>query len=201
MLNFDSPATLPEKIRTPRLVLRRQRAEDAAAIKEAVDASLELLKASVAWAQSAPTPVEALAAQLVDASADFDAGVTWSYNICDANEQRVLGAVAIERAESALVLIVGANAFETGYWLRADSLGQGFATEATAALVNAALNDLRADRVAICHDPVNASSGGVPRRLGFRCLGIVSSAALPGRQAADGSERAESVVWVLEAQA
>lgn len=39
---------LPDRIRTSRLVLRRQRATDAYLVKEAIDASLEHLKASVA---------------------------------------------------------------------------------------------------------------------------------------------------------
>jgi ribosomal-protein-serine acetyltransferase len=128
-------------------------------------------------------------------------GEAWTYTILDAAETRVLGGAGLEPAEPALVALVGPDTVETGYWLRADATGQGFATEATAALCELALTRLGARRVAICHDPANAPSGGVPRRLGFRYLGAVPDATLPGREAADGSVRSASAVWVLEAPA
>ena len=75
----------------------------------------------------------------------------------------------------------------------------GYATEATARLVDLAFTQLHAPTVAVCHDPTNVASEGVPRRLGFHCLGIVADAILPGREAADGSVRPVSRVWTLEA--
>ena len=192
---------LPARLRTPRLVLRRQQASDAPLVREAVDASLAHLRASVAWAWWEPTPLAATQERLARAAAAFDAGTAWSYSILDAAETRVLGGAGLEPAEPAMTALVGPDAVETGYWLRADATGQGYATEATGALVEAAFAHLGARRVVICHDPANAPSGGVPRRLGFRCLGTVPDAALPGRLAADGSVRATSMVWLLEAPA
>jgi len=90
---------------------------------------------------------------------------------------------------------------ETGYWLRADATGQGYATEATAALTELAFTHLGARRVVVCHDPANAASDGVPRRLGFEHFGTVTDSVLPGRQAADGSIRPTTKVWVLDAPA
>ena len=168
-------------------------------INEAVNASLAHLQSSVAWAQAAPMPLAALAARLADAAADFDAGRAWSFTVLDAAETRVLGAVGLERAEDALVAIVGPDAIEAGYWLRADSTGRGYATEATACLTELVFTRLGAARVVICHDPTNRASEGVPRRLGFRCVGTVADAVLPGRQAADGSVRPATKVWVLDA--
>jgi RimJ/RimL family protein N-acetyltransferase len=191
--------SIPSIIRTPRLVLRRQRPEDAPLIKEAVDASLAHLQASVAWARSAPTPLRELEARLAESAAAFDAGEAWAFTLLDLAETRVLGCVGLERGEPALVALVGQHTMETGYWLRADSTGRGYATEATAALVELAFTSLGARRVAICHDPANIASAGVPRRLGFRRLGTVSADALPGRLAADGSLRPTTTVWVLDA--
>lgn len=191
--------SLPTIVRTSRLVLRRQSPEDAPLIKEAVDTSLAHLRASVAWAQSAPTPLPALASRLAGSAAAFDAGEAWAFTILDAKQTRVLGGVGLEPAEPALVALVGPDALETGYWLRADATGHGYATEATAALTELAFTQLGALRVVVCHDPVNAASDGVPRRLGFRCVGTVPDEVLPGRQAADGSVRPETKVWVLEA--
>jgi RimJ/RimL family protein N-acetyltransferase len=70
---------------------------------------------------------------------------------------------------------------ETGYWLRADSTGHGYATEATACLAQLAFTRLGAEHVVICHDPANIASEGIPRRLGFHCFGTVADALLPGR--------------------
>ena len=193
--------SLPALVRTPRLVLRRQRPEDAPLIREAVDTSLAHLRASVAWAQAEPTSLPATAARLAGSAAAFDAGDAWTFTILDAAATRVLGGVGLEPAEPPLALLAGAEGVEAGYWLRADAVGHGYATEATAALAELAFARLGARCVVICHDPTNAPSGGVPRRLGFRCLGTVPDAALPGRQAADGSVRAGTTVWVLDAPA
>jgi RimJ/RimL family protein N-acetyltransferase len=170
-------------------------------IKEAVDSSLAHLQSSVAWAQAAPTPLFALAAHLAQSAAAFDAGQAWAFTILDREQTRVLGGVGLERAEDALTALVGRNAVETGYWLRADSTGRGYATEATACLTELAFTRLGAQRVVVCHDPTNAASEGVPRRLGFQYLATVRNAVLPGRQAADGSVRPATKVWVLDASA
>lgn len=170
-------------------------------IDEAVNASLAHLQSSVAWAQAAPMPLAALAARLADAAADFDAGRAWSFTVLDSAETRVLGAVGLERAEDALVTLVGPDAIEVGYWLRADATGLGYATEATACLTELAFSRLGAARVVVCHDPANRASEGVPRRLGFRCFGTVTNTLLPGRQAANGSVRPATKIWVLDAAA
>ena len=168
-------------------------------VKEAVDASLAHLKSSVAWAQSAPLALPTLVARLATAAAAFDAGIAWTYSIFDPPGARVLGGVGLERAEDALIALVGSDTLESGYWLRADSIGRGYATEATAGVVELAFTRLGAPRVAVCHDPANVASEGVPRRLGFRCVGTIPNENLPGRLAADGSVRRSTKVWVLDA--
>jgi len=193
--------SLPAEVRTLRLVLRRQHPDDARMIKDAVDASLAHLQSSVAWAQAAPMTLRTLAARLAASAAAFDAGRSWAFTILDLAQTRVLGGVGLERAEDALTALVGDETVETGYWLRADSTGHGYATEATAYLTGLAFTRLGAKRVAVCHDPANTASEGVPRRLGFQYVGTVTDAVLPGRQAADGSVRPATKVWVLDASA
>jgi len=192
---------LPTTLRTERLLLRSQRPEDAPLVKAAVDASLAHLKASVAWARHEPSPLADYTARLARSAAAFHAGEQWSYSIFDPAASRVLGGVAAERVEPALASLVGADALELGYWLRADATGRGHAAEATLALAKAVFAHLGAPRVAICHDPANQASGSVPRRLGFHCLGTVPDAVLPDRQAADGGIRTASMVWTLDAEA
>jgi RimJ/RimL family protein N-acetyltransferase len=190
---------MPRRIRTARLILRRQNPDDAQLIKDAVDSSLAHLQASVAWAQTAPWPLLIQKQILAASVAAFDAGSAWAFSILDSAETRVLGGAAVEPAEASLSTIVGANTFETGYWLRADATGHGYATEATATLVDLAFTRLGARHVVVCHDPANVASEGVPRRVGFRCLGTVTNLQLPGRTSADGSERRATKVWVLDA--
>ena len=194
-----SSPLLPSEVRTPRLLLRRQRPEDAALIKDAVDASLTHLKASVAWAQTAPFPLDALVERLAGSAAAFDAGEAWTFSIFDRAGARVLGGAGLEPRDDELRALVGPDVVEMGYWLRADATGHGYATEASAALVELAFTRLGAQRVAICHDPDNAASAGVPRRLGFHDFGTVTDEMLPGRLAADGSVRRTTTLWVLEA--
>lgn len=193
--------SLPAFIRTPRLVLRRQQPGDAPLIKDAVDTSLPHLQSSVAWALEAPTPLPVLTARLAASAAAFDAGEAWAFSLFDLTQTRVLGGAGLEPAEAELTALLGSRTVETGYWLRADCTGQGYATEATAHLIELAFTRLGAHRVAVCHDPSNTPSQGVPRRLGFQCFGTVPDAILPGRQAADGSVRPATRVWVLEARA
>ena len=198
---MSPPPSLPPLVRTARLVLRRQRPEDAPLIREAIDSSLAHLRASVAWAQAEPTSLAAMRTRLAQSAAAFDAGEAWTFSILDADETRVLGGVGLHLPEPALVSLAGPGAIEAGYWLRADATGLGYATEATAALAELAFTRLGARCIVICHDPANTPSSGVPRRLGFRCLGAVPNAELPGRQAADGTVRAETMVWLLDAPA
>jgi RimJ/RimL family protein N-acetyltransferase len=191
--------SLPSEIRTPRFVLRRQHPDHARLIKDAVDSSLDHLQSSVAWARTAPIPLADLTARLATSAGAFDAGTAWAFSILDLSETRVIGGVALERAEEPLLALLGPGTLEAGYWLRADATGVGYATEATGCLVEQAFTRLGARRVAICHDPANVASAGIPRRLGFHSLGVVADTVLPARQAADGSVRSMTMVWVLDA--
>ena len=167
-------------------------------MKDAVDASLDHLKAWMPWARAAPFPLATLESVLAQSVVSFDAGHEWGFSIFDADATRVLGAVGLHPAEPALRALVGTDVVEAGYWLRTDVEGNGYATEATAALVRLAFNELGARRIVICHDPDNAPSAGIPRRLEFRELGILTAEELP-RQAGDGSIRRASKIWVLDA--
>ncbi len=57
---------------------------------------------------------------------------------------------------------------EIGYWVRADCVGQGLATEATRALTTEGLALPGIDRIQIHCDPANRASAAIPRKLGYR---------------------------------
>lgn len=62
---------------------------------------------------------------------------------------------------------VGPGAVEIGYWVHADHVRRGYATEFTAALTTAAFEQPGVERVHIHTDEANEASGGVPAKLGF----------------------------------
>jgi len=56
---------------------------------------------------------------------------------------------------------------EIGYWIRVDSIGQGFATEVAAVLTRVGFEHFGLDRVDLSVDPENERSAKIPRKLGF----------------------------------
>ena len=62
---------------------------------------------------------------------------------------------------------VGDRGIEIGYWIHAEHVNQGYATELSHALTDAALRTEGVERVEIHHDKANVASGRVPEKLGF----------------------------------
>ena len=62
---------------------------------------------------------------------------------------------------------------EIGYWVRTPYAGQGYITEAVAALTDFAFTTLAAHRVEIRCDARNERSAAVARRSGFTLEGIL----------------------------
>jgi RimJ/RimL family protein N-acetyltransferase len=153
-------ATPPYRIQTDRLVVRCWEPGDAPLLKEAIDSSLEHLRAWMPWAHDEPQTLEEKIDLLRRFRGRFDTGEDFVYGILSADEQAVLGG-------SGLHTRVGDDAFEIGYWIRADAVGNGFAGEAVAALTRVAFAVCEVDRVEIHVDPGNESSARVARRLGF----------------------------------
>ena len=151
---------LPYRIVTDRLVLRCWQPADAPLLKEAVDASLDHLRPWMPWAHEHPQPVEATIELLRTFRARFDLRDDFVYGIFDPEERRALGGGGLHTR-------LGAGALEIGYWIRADAVGRGLATETAAALTRAAFELAGVDRVEIHVDPANERSLRIPRRLGF----------------------------------
>ena len=176
-------ASIPERITTDRLVLRCWEPADAPALRRAIDASLDQLRAWLPWAIAEPTPVEELAIRLEGFARRFRAGEEWAFGVFDLRSGEVLGGAGLHRREAA-------DALEIGYWLRADAVGRGLATEAVEALARTVLAPGGATRVEIRCDPTNARSIAVARRAGFRHLRtLVSHASTPG------GEPRDTMVW------
>jgi RimJ/RimL family protein N-acetyltransferase len=150
----------PYRIVTERLVVRCWEPADAPRLKEAIDSSLDELRAWMPWAHAEPQPLGEKVALLRRFRGRFDLDQEFVYGILDRDESEVVGGTGLHRR-------VGDEAFEIGYWIRSSRTGNGFATESSAALTRVAFELCEADRVEIRVDPANERSAAVPRKLGF----------------------------------
>lgn len=150
------------RLETERLVLRCYEPSDAAAVKEAVDESIEHLTPWIPWIRDEPQTLEQKVTLMRKFRGDFDLGKDRVYGIFERSEARtprlVGGAGHHARSHPHI---------EIGYWLRRGETGQGYATEASAALVRTAFEIDGLDRVEIRVDPENTKSAAVAERLGF----------------------------------
>lgn len=152
--------TPPYRIETDRLVVRCWDPPDAPLLKDAIDSSLEHLREWMPWAEREPQPLDEKVALLRRFRARFDADEDYVYGIFSADERRVVGGTGLHTR-------VGEDALEIGYWIRLDAIGEGYATEASAALTHVAFAVSGVDRVEIHVDPANERSANVPRKLGY----------------------------------
>jgi RimJ/RimL family protein N-acetyltransferase len=150
----------PYRIVTERTVVRCWDPADAAALKEAVDSSLDHLRPWMSWAFSEPQTLAEKVSLLRRFRGQFDLGQNFVYGIADRDDRRILGGTGLHP-------LAGEEAFEIGYWIRASDAGQGLASETSAALTRVAFELCGVDRVHIRVDPENAASLGIPRKLGF----------------------------------
>ena len=111
-----------------------------------------------------------------------EAIAAWASRPYDASEAYRLGIHT--RADGALVGAAGLKVrssapdsswrwLDVNYWLAAEALGQGYASEAARRLAIHAFDDLGSSRVEIRTEPENAASVRVAERLGFRHEGTL----------------------------
>ena len=113
------------------------------------------------WARDEPQTLEQKVQLLRVFRGQFDRGENFVYGLFSADESEVVGGSGLHpRAGDSISL-------EIGYWIRASAIGQGYATEASAALARVGLELCGADRIDIRVDPENERSAAVPRKLGF----------------------------------
>ena len=85
-----------------------------------------------------------------------------------------------------------ANGREIGYWIHADRIHQGIATQASAALTRVAFEIDHVARVEIHCDPANVRSAAVPRKLGF-----THEATLRHHTLLQDGEFRDTMIWTL----
>jgi RimJ/RimL family protein N-acetyltransferase len=156
---WDGPQP-PRRVETERLVLRCYDPSDAQLLRDALDDSIDHLRAFMPWAHEEPKPLEESLERLTRFRDEFEAGQNFTYGIFPPDESELLGSTGFHPR-------VGPRALEIGYWVRASRTRSGIATESTAALTRVAFEQCEVDRVELRIIPENAPSLGVPRKLGF----------------------------------
>lgn len=163
---------LPAQLETSRLILRAWGPEDAEALRAALDASDAHLRPWIPFMQTEPRTLAATQAWLLELAAAFAEG--------SAARWAIWGPAGDLLGEVMLLDRVGPDALELGYWLHRDHTGQGYATEAARAVVQAGFQS-GIHRVVIRCDANNAPSNAVAARLGAEETGTEHvGAPLPG---------------------
>jgi RimJ/RimL family protein N-acetyltransferase len=165
------PATAPSKpIRAPAeelvdgdFILRKWQLSDAEALNAAANSSIAELARWMPWAEDGYDLPKAQ--QFLDFTTKaWTAGDEYDFAIMVDGQAK--GSFGLMKPVSK-----APDTLEIGYWLDSQVTGRGFATRATALLTRVAF-EVGAEHVQIRHDERNFRSGAIPRRLGFRCLGI-----------------------------
>jgi RimJ/RimL family protein N-acetyltransferase len=183
-------ATPPYRIETERLVLRCYDPRDAPLLKEAIDASLDHLRPWMPWARVEPQPIEQKVELLRMFRGDFDRGTNFTYGVFEPDESRLLGGSGLHPRG-------GKGSLEIGYWVRADAIGRGLATEITAVLTRVGFERCGLARVDIQIDPTNERSLSIPRKLGFVEEGRLRRRLDPHE---DGGPRRDSLMFTMLAE-
>jgi RimJ/RimL family protein N-acetyltransferase len=153
----------PDRIETERLVLRCWHPSDAPLLRDAIDSSLDHLREWMPWAHDEPASLDETRRRMAVWRVRYEVGDDFYLGIFDAAEERVLGATGFHTR-------AGPGALEIGYWVRADAVRRGVATEAVLALTSAGLSVPGVERIEIRCDARNEPSRRIPERLGYRLV-------------------------------
>lgn len=159
MTDDARPDRLPDRVVTPRLVLRRWRHDDAEMLQRIVTANLDHLRPWMPWIKQEPLTIVERVRLIEQWTQEWERGGDCYLGV-------FLDGEAI--GSSGYHARVGPGALEVGYWIDQHHVRQGYATELTAALTTAAFGVDRIGRVQVHTDEANTASAGVPAKLGFR---------------------------------
>lgn len=150
----------PDRIETPRLLIRSPLPGDGAALQQAVLESQEELKAWMPWAVEIPS-AEDYEVRVREGRLKFLAREDLWLLLVGKENGRIIGGSGLHRINWDV------PKFEIGYWLHTAYTGQGLVTEAVLAITDFAFTTLAAQRLEIRCDAQNVRSAAVARRAGF----------------------------------
>ncbi len=149
-------------LQTPRLCLRPFSEDDAPAVT-ALAADRDIASTTILI----PHPYEERHAHgwIGTHQLAFDSGHSLDLAVCQSGTGELLGAIG-------LVFQPTHDRAEMGYWIGKPFWGNGFATEAAAAMIRYAFSTLRYNRVSAYHFTRNLASGRVLLKAGLRPEGL-----------------------------
>lgn len=156
---------VPETIETERLVLRATRAGMARAVADAVRESRRELERWMAWAHGTRSVGDS-ERHCREMQLRWHAREELDYCFHRRGDDALVGKGGLHTIDWTVPKV------EIGYWIRTTCAGQGYATEATLALVATARQSLRASRIEITTDARNAASRRVAEKSGFVLEGV-----------------------------
>ncbi len=183
----EDPWTVPHRIETERLVLRRYDMSDADDMARVTVASRHYLAPWMPWARDEPISMDERQELLTTFIRDYHAGTDFVMGIFLRDTGAYVGGTGLHTR-------LGAGILEIGYWIAADQQRNGYVTEAAAALTQVALDLAGAERVEIHHIPTNLHSRAVPERLEFTYEGRHQTL-MPGVEELDATD-----IWVATAE-
>ena len=169
-LGWTAPVPVRCQIETPRLVIRPYRLDEARRVNSIINATRDTLLPWMPWARSQHAEVAGTAKYIAEHLLAQNAGPTFAsigVGIFERGSGEFLGGTGVHdvRTDTA--------SCETGYWIRGDWCGQGYATEACRHVISWAFLDQSAGglglrRVRIYCSAANAASRRIPEKLGLR---------------------------------
>ena len=149
-----------EELRGERVMVRPYRESDAQALFEAIAESRDHLRPWLPFADEHQT-VDESRHWIIKQSANWILRDDLMLSIWEQASGRYLGGTGLHPHDWEI------GYFEIGYWVRASAEGYGYVTEAVHLLTDYALDTLKANRLEIRCDELNARSAAIPKRLGY----------------------------------
>jgi RimJ/RimL family protein N-acetyltransferase len=162
----DILRNIPDAFQSERLTLRVPHPGDGTAVNAAVLDSLTELRPWMPWAQQTPT-VEDNELYVREAHIRFLKREDWPLLLFLKDTNTMIGSSGMHRINWKVPKV------EIGYWVRTPYAGQGYITEAVAAVTEFAFTTLEAIRIEIRCDAKNERSAAVARRSGFTLEGTL----------------------------
>jgi len=147
-------------IKTPRLILRPYSIQDAQELHNSMKDGTDHLLPWLPWAEGEPQPLPEKQKLITTFIEKFNTLQDFVYGIFDHSNTRLLGGTGLHPR-------VGPNNIEIGYWIRHGETKKGYATEASYAMIRAALL-LDIQLVIIRMHANNKASTRIPQKLNFQ---------------------------------
>ena len=152
--------TPPESVTSAAVTIRRWHVADAAALDEMIAASVEHLRPWMPWVRDEPLSADERADKIIGWVKSWDAGESFTCAIVE-DAGGLLGTCGLRRP------VETRDCLAIGYWVRAGRTGEGIATAAVRALIEAGFSVDGIDSLEIVHDAANTASARVPEKVGF----------------------------------